>query len=48
MIAQDTGSAIRGAARGDIFFGYGAQAETLAGAMNSRGTLSLLVPRHYE
>lgn len=32
MIAQDTGGAIRGAVRGDIFFGWGAEAEARAGA----------------
>ena len=31
MIAQDTGGAIRGAVRADIFFGFGPQAEDRAG-----------------
>jgi membrane-bound lytic murein transglycosylase A len=44
MVAQDTGGAIRGAARGDIFFGFGAQAETRAGAMKAPGHLYLLLP----
>lgn len=44
MIAQDTGGAIRGAARADIFFGFGPQAETRAGAMKAPGTLYVLLP----
>ncbi len=45
MIAQDTGSAIVGPARGDIFFGSGAQAAALAGPMKAKGRFVLLVPR---
>jgi membrane-bound lytic murein transglycosylase A len=45
MIAQDTGGAIRGPVRGDIFFGPGQQAEYLAGYMKNRGMYNLLVPR---
>lgn len=45
MIAQDTGGAIRGPVRGDIFFGNGQQAEYLAGYTHGRGTYTLLVPR---
>jgi membrane-bound lytic murein transglycosylase A len=45
MIAQDTGGAIRGPVRGDIFFGGGSAAEYLAGYMKGRGSYSLLVPR---
>ncbi len=45
MMAQDTGSAIKGAARGDIFFGYGEKAEHQAGAMNAQGTLFVLLPK---
>jgi membrane-bound lytic murein transglycosylase A len=44
MVAQDTGGAIRGAARGDIFFGFGAEAENRAGAMKAQGALYLLLP----
>ena len=44
MVAEDTGGAIRGAARGDIFFGFGAAAETRAGAMKAPGRLYLLLP----
>lgn len=45
LIAQDTGGAIRGPVRGDIFFGGGADAEYLAGFMKGRGVYSLLVPK---
>lgn len=45
LIAQDTGGAIRGAVRGDIFFGSGARAEALAGRMKSRGRLFVLLPK---
>ncbi len=45
MIAQDTGTAIRGAVRGDIFFGSGKKAEYFAGNMKGRGSYSLLIPR---
>jgi len=46
MIAQDTGSAITGPARGDIFFGSGDGAGGLAGGMASAGRFVLLAPRH--
>ncbi len=45
MITQDTGSAIVGPARGDIFFGSGEAAGGLAGAMQEGGRFVLLVPR---
>ena len=44
MIAQDTGGAIKGAVRGDVFWGYGADAEAQAGAMQSRGQYFVLLP----
>jgi membrane-bound lytic murein transglycosylase A len=44
MVAQDTGGAIRGAVRGDIFFGFGAAAAMLAGAMNEHGRMTILLP----
>jgi membrane-bound lytic murein transglycosylase A len=43
-IAQDTGAAIRGPARGDVFFGTGVQAADWAGRMNSDGRAIVLVP----
>jgi membrane-bound lytic murein transglycosylase A len=45
MIAQDTGSAIVGPARGDIFFGSGAAAGSLAGRVRHRAGMVALVPR---
>lgn len=45
MVAQDTGSAIRGPVRGDFFWGHGAGAAENAGHMKSRGRYYLLLPR---
>lgn len=45
-VAHDTGSAIIGPARGDIFFGSGDQAGTIAGSMRATGRFVLLMPRH--
>jgi membrane-bound lytic murein transglycosylase A len=45
VIAQDTGGAIKGPVRGDLFWGHGATAAVGAGAMNARGHYYLLLPR---
>ncbi|MCC7259646.1 MAG: murein transglycosylase A [Alphaproteobacteria bacterium] len=45
MIAQDTGGAIRGPVRGDIFFGYGEAAGATAGLMKNPGEYYLLLPK---
>jgi peptidoglycan lytic transglycosylase A len=45
MIAQDTGGAIKGVVRGDVFWGAGDRAEAIAGRMQSRGHLALLLPK---
>ena len=45
MVAQDTGSAIKGPVRGDFFWGPGEAAFDKAGRMKSRGTYYLLLPR---
>jgi membrane-bound lytic murein transglycosylase A len=45
MIAQDTGGAIRGAVRGDVFWGAGDLAEFVAGHMNSRGSYYVFLPK---
>lgn len=45
MVAQDTGGAIRGAVRGDVFWGHGKRAEHMAGPMKSRGQYWVLLPR---
>ena len=44
MLAQDTGSAILGPARGDIFVGSGDKAGELAGSVNHRATFYMLAP----
>ena len=45
MIAQDTGGAIRGAVRADLFWGSGPAAGAKAGRMRQQGRLWLLWPR---
>ena len=45
MIAQDTGGAIRGPVRGDVFWGYGDAAAKTAGAMKAPGKMWLLLPK---
>nr|VFK24536.1 MAG: membrane-bound lytic murein transglycosylase A [Candidatus Kentron sp. LFY] len=45
VIAQDTGSAIRGAVRGDLFWGSGKKAGDKAGIMREQGHYYLLLPR---
>jgi membrane-bound lytic murein transglycosylase A len=45
MIAQDTGGAIRGGVRGDVFWGSGDLAEFVAGHMNSPGRYYLMLPK---
>ena len=44
MVAQDTGSAIRGPVRGDVFWGTGAEAGAVAGRMRHEGRYWLLLP----
>jgi membrane-bound lytic murein transglycosylase A len=45
VVAQDTGGALRGPVRGDVFWGAGPVAEHLAGYMKSPGRLFVLLPR---
>ena len=45
MVGQDTGSAIIGQPRGDIFFGSGEEAARRAGALRAHGTLFVLWPK---
>lgn len=45
MIAQDTGGAIRGALRGDFYWGFGDVAGARAGAMRQSGRMWILVPQ---
>ena len=44
VIAQDIGSAIKGAVRGDYFWGHGEEALQKAGQMNASGKYYILVP----
>jgi len=45
VVAQDTGGAIRGPIRADLFFGFGAEAGAQAGMMKHDGELWVLWPR---
>jgi membrane-bound lytic murein transglycosylase A len=45
LIAQDTGGAIRGPVRGDVFWGHGPDAERRAGTLRARGGYFLLLPK---
>jgi membrane-bound lytic murein transglycosylase A len=45
FVAQDTGGAIAGPVRADIFFGFGARAEDLAGEMKQTGRMFVLLPK---
>jgi membrane-bound lytic murein transglycosylase A len=45
LIAQDTGGAIKGAVRGDIYWGTGEEAAFLAGHMQSTGQYWILLPK---
>jgi membrane-bound lytic murein transglycosylase A len=45
VVAQDTGGAIKGPVRGDLFWGTGSAAAWRAGVMNAHGRYYLLLPR---
>lgn len=45
VFTQDTGAAIKGGVRGDIFFGKSERAELLSGAQNNVGALYVFVPK---
>ena len=45
MVAQDTGSAIRGPARADIYFGHGPDIPSIAGRIKQFGQFVMLMPR---
>jgi membrane-bound lytic murein transglycosylase A len=45
VVAQDTGAAIKGPVRGDLFWGFGETAAAKAGAMKQHGRYFLLLPR---
>ena len=48
MIAQDTGSAIVGPARADIYFGAGDEAARMAGRIKNAGNFVMLLPRELD
>ena len=45
VVAQDTGGAIKGPVRGDLFWGHGTEAAEGAGVMKARGRYTMLAPR---
>ncbi|NOT42929.1 MAG: murein transglycosylase [Alphaproteobacteria bacterium] len=45
VVAQDTGGAIRGPVRGDVYWGAGKRAEEIAGRMAHKGRLAVLLPK---
>ncbi|MEO0983110.1 MAG: MltA domain-containing protein [Pseudomonadota bacterium] len=45
VVAQDTGGAIKGPVRGDLYFGTGADAGARASTVNAPGRLWVLLPR---
>jgi membrane-bound lytic murein transglycosylase A len=48
MVGQDTGSAIIGPARADIFFGAGEEAGSISGRIKHAGRFVMLVPREVD
>src|SRR5262249_29301061 len=48
MIAQDTGSAIVGPARADIYWGAGDEAGRIARGIRNAGSFAMLVPREID
>jgi membrane-bound lytic murein transglycosylase A len=48
MLAQDTGSAIRGAVRADFFWGFGDEAAREAGRMKQPLRMWVLLPNAYR
>lgn len=48
MIAQDTGSAIVGPARADIYYGAGDAAGKIAGRLRNPGKFTMLIPRELD
>lgn len=48
MIAQDTGSAIVGPARADIYFGAGEEAGRIAGRIKNPARFTMLLPRELD
>ena len=47
MVAQDTGGAIKGGVRADLFWGFGDEAADYAGKMKQIGRMWVLMPKGY-
>jgi membrane-bound lytic murein transglycosylase A len=45
LVMQDTGGAIRGPVRGDVYWGYSPDAGAIAGRMHSQGRMTVLLPK---
>ena len=45
VLAQDTGGAIKGGVRADVFWGHGDAAERAAGVMKEKGRLIIFLPK---
>jgi membrane-bound lytic murein transglycosylase A len=45
LVAQDTGGAIKGVVRGDVYWGYGEPAGAVAGRMKNPGRMTVFLPR---
>ena len=48
FIAQDTGAAIKGPSRYDLFLGHGKEKEEIAGSLNSKGKAWFLIPKEMK
>jgi len=48
VLAQDTGTAIKGAVRADFFWGFGEEAGQIAGRMRQSGHMWILYPRGFQ
>lgn len=48
VLPQDSGSAIKGAGRADLYWGSGSYAKTAAGSMKEKGTLYFLIKNKFE
>jgi membrane-bound lytic murein transglycosylase A len=48
MVSQDTGGAIRGPARADLYFGAGEESAQLAGRVRHPGQFTMLIPREID
>ena len=46
LVAQDTGGAIKGVVRGDVYWGAGEEAASIAGAMKSSGKYWVFLPKN--